>query len=1396
MVTLETDVSARRAELSAEQQALLKKRLRGAPRTKAGTPAIPRRVPGGKAPLSFAQQRLWFLDQLKPCSPLYNLPTAVRLGGRLDREALSRAIQGIIARHESLRTCFIAEEGNPAQVVAPASAADLQVTDLTRCAAREREAELQRLLEAEARRDFDLTRGPLVRVLLIALGESDHVLLVNMHHIVSDAWSTGVFFRELAAHYEAFREGRLVALPELPIQYPDYAAWQREWMQGSVMEKQLAYWKRHLQGAPSLLELPADKPRPARQSFSGGRATRPLAQPLTDALKRLSQAEGATLFMTLLAAFKVLLHRYTRQANVVVGSPVACRHQLETEGLIGFFVNTLALHTDLSGNPTFRETLARVRQGTLEGMAHQDLPFERLVEELQPMRSSGYTPLVQVLFVFQTDAAQSLCLPGLTISALALDTGTSKFDLTLAVEDRAGGLRVAVEYSTDLFKESTIHRMLGCFQTLLEAIAANPSQRIGELPLLTEAERRQVVVTWNGTQTDYPRNKTIPELFEAQVEKTPDAVALVFGESQLTYRELNGRANQLAHHLQKHGVTPGTNVGLCLERSAELIVGLLGILKAGGAYVSLDPAYPRERLASMLADVQARVVLTQKKLQNVLPELDPSRQDGAARHALLVVCLDTGWGAIAREHPINPVGGASAESPAYVSFTSGSTGRPKGVCVPHRGVVRLVKDTDYVHFGPAEVFLQLAPVAFDASTLEIWGPLLNGGRLVIFPPRTPTLTELGGFIQRHHITTLWLTAGLFHQMIEEQLESLRGVRQLLAGGDVLSVPHVKNALERLRGCRLINGYGPTENTTFTCCHRITSVDAETRSIPIGRPIANTQVYILDDYQQPVPVGVPGELCIGGDGLALGYVNRPELTAEKFVRPPFSSGLGTRLYKTGDLVRWLPDGVIEFLGRSDTQVKIRGFRVELGEIEAVLSRHPGVRECVVAARADASGNKQLVARFVSDAPTAPTTGELREHLRRTLPDYMMPAVWMRLDSLPLNANGKVDRNALPAPDRPATDSAASFIAPRDAMEAQLARTWEEVLGLQPIGVTDHFFDLGGHSLLAVRLVARIEKTFGRKIPVATVFQSPTVAQLANVLRELPAEGVNSSLVAIQPRGARPPLFLIHGVGGGMFWGYTNLARHLGTDQPVHAFKSRGMDGLDEFGTIEEMAAHYAAELRAVQPDGPYCLGGYCFGGNVAFEVARQLQRQGARIALLALINCAPPNSSYHRIRITSTFCLKFLKNLGYWAGYLCQLKRDQQRDFLLWKLRAMKKKFLRLFKRSRGASTDFDVEDLVDLSAHSAERRKLWETHVRALMSHRPGPYAGHVTLFRTRGHSLLCSFDDAYGWQEFAAGGVTVKIVPGAHESILDEPYVQTLAEVMRQSLRDTQNQSPEDHTR
>jgi amino acid adenylation domain-containing protein len=918
-------------------------------------PTVPRAE--GGVPLSFAQERLWFLDQ-RGAGAAYNVPLVLRLNGQLDQAALARSLDAIVARHESLRTLITAVGGEGRQRVQPAVPLSLNRIDLSALDPAAQEAEVLRLAEEDSLRPFELSRDPMLRGMLLELAPLSHVLLLTLHHIAADGWSLGVLVQDLGDFYAVF-SGKRPDLPAaLPIQYADFACWQRRWLQGEALERLLGYWKNQLADAPLLTQLPTDHPRPAVESFKGKQLLLRYEEDLAAGLRQVGRQIGATPFMTLLAAFQVLLFRYSGQDDILAGVPIANRTHRELEGLIGFFVNTLVLRVKLDGNPDFLEVLAQVKRVTEEAYEHQDLPFECLVEALNPERNLDHNPLVQVIFAFQQEPMRAFDLPGLKVSRIDTELLRVRMDLELHLWEAVTGLEGRCIYNTDIFAPATIERAMAHFENLLRAIVADPCQRIADLPLLDAAERRLLLEEWSGAATDYPRDRTIAQLFEEQVEKAPDAVALEFAGQSLSYAELNRRANQLARHLRSLGVARGTLVGLCVERSPEMVAGLLGILKAGAAYVPLDPDYPRERLAFMARDSGVSWVLTQAPLRAALPE------------SAQALCLDEDWGLIAGQGQDNPPPVGTAASLAYVMYTSGSTGVPKGVRVTQRNIARLVKNTDFMRLDAGEVFLQLAPLSFDASTLELWGPLLNGGRLALMAPGKQSLEAIGAAIRRHGVTSLWLTAGLFHLMAEERLEDLRPLRQLLAGGDVLSVPQVRKVLRELPGCRLINGYGPTENTTFTCCYTIPA-DWQGDSVPIGRPIANTQAYLLDGRRQPVPIGVPGELHAGGDGVADGYHQRPELTAEKFIANPFGEG---RLYRTGDRARWLADGRIEFLGRLDHQVKIRGFRIEPGEIEAVLAAHPEVRECLVLAREDQPGDKRLVAYVMPGIETVDLAAE--------------------------------------------------------------------------------------------------------------------------------------------------------------------------------------------------------------------------------------------------------------------------------------------------------------------------------------------------------------------------------------------------------------------------------------
>ncbi|HYO64056.1 MAG TPA: amino acid adenylation domain-containing protein, partial [Pyrinomonadaceae bacterium] len=1070
---------------------------------------------GGALPLSFGQQRLWFFDQLEPGSPLYNISGGVRLSGALDVEALERTLTEIVRRHEALRTTFAVIDGEPSQLIHDARPVSLAVTDLSGTGEAERETEAARLAREEGTRPFDLVRGPLVRASLLRLAADEHVLLVTMHHIVSDGWSVGVLVREIGALYEGFVKGEPALLAELKVQYADYAVWQRERLQGEVLDRQLDYWRRQLAGANQVLELPTDRPRPPVQSNRGAQEKFELPESLSERLRALSRREGVTLYMTLLAAFQTLLLRYTGQEDLLVGADIANRHRGETEGLIGFFVNLLVMRGDLSGDPTFAELLARTREVCLGAYAHQEVPFEKLVEEFGGGRDMSRAPLFQVLFVLQNAPAGVLELSGLKLTPFEVESATAKFDLLLNVEEKGAALEATLEYSTDLFDAATVRRMAAHLTTLLEGVAGSPESRLSTLPVLTAAERERLLVGWNDTATDYPRTRCVHELFEEQAAREPEAAAVVFGDEVVTYGELNRRANQLANYLRTFGVGPEVMVGLCAERSVELIVGLLGILKAGAAYLPLDAQLPLERLTFMLEDAQAPVLLTQEHLLDSLPA-----------HWGQVVCLDSEWELVEPSGDDDPRVEVSPDNLAYAIYTSGSTGRAKGVSVSHRSVVRLVKETNFAEFGRDEVFLQLAPVSFDASTFEVWGALLNGARLVVMPPQPPSLEELGVALARHGVTTLWLTAGLFHLMVDERAEDLRGLRQLLAGGDVLSPAHVRKYLDGCEGGRrLVNGYGPTEGTTFTCCHVMTRESELGVSVPIGVPISNTQVYVLDARMQPVPAGVAGDLYIGGDGLARGYLARPALTAEKFVPHPFPSEPGARLYKSGDLARFLADGRLEFLGRLDNQIKLRGFRIELGEIEAALTQHRAVRESLVLARADESGDKRLVAYVVpADADERPAAADLRRFLSGRLPEYMIPSFFVHVDEFPLTANGKVDRRRLPAPELEQRPEAAGDALTLTPVEELLAAVWSEVLGLERVGVADDFFELGGHSLLATQVVSRVRERFGVELALREIFERPTVGALARAIEAAMQSGGEEQAPAVRPvaRGGALPL----------------------------------------------------------------------------------------------------------------------------------------------------------------------------------------------------------------------------------------------------------------------------------
>ncbi|MBZ5569981.1 MAG: amino acid adenylation domain-containing protein [Acidobacteriia bacterium] len=1034
--------------------------------------------------LSFAQQRLWFLEQLQPGLLAYNLIFAVRLQGQLSVAHLEKALGVVVARHESLRTTFRAAGESPEQIVAAGDVFRLAVVDLSGLTPDQRQREALHRISEEGQRTFDLIRGPLLRTVLYRLGSEEHLLMLAMHHIVTDGWSVGILTKELGTVYGDISAGGEPSLPELPIQYPDYAEWQQDTLQGETLEPLLAYWRGRLQGTPAVLELSTDHPRPAVERHRGTVLRFQIPLPLTRALLTLAGREGVTPFMALLAAFKVLLSRYTGQTDIVVGSPVAGRERPELEGLIGLFVNTLVLRTNLAAGLSFREVLGRVRETCLGAYAHQELPLEKLVEELRPERDLSRNPLFQVLFALQNTPMRPLSLKGLTVTPVELDQVWTQFDLSLHMLETDSGLSGMFEYSTDLFEWATIERMAGHFVTLLSAAVADPDRRIADLPLLTDQERTQVLVNWNATAKAYPET-TIHRLIEEQVRRAPTATALVFEGRAMSYDELNRRANQLARHLRGMGVGPDTLVGVCIERSFEMVVALLGVLKAGGAYVPVDPGYPADRQAYMIEDSRAPVLLTQANLAG-----------GWANAGARVVVLDTGWEEIARQPGEDLQDGGQPDHLAYVIYTSGSTGKPKGAMNTHRAVSnRLLWMQDTYGLTESDRVLQKTPFSFDVSVWEFFWPLMTGARLVIARPeghKDPTyLVQL---IQEEAITTLHFVPSMLRVFLEaEGVTRCGSVKRVICSGEALPF-ELQERFFGLLDAELHNLYGPTEaavDVTYWACER----GSARKLVPIGRPVANTQMYVLDAGLNPVPVGVPGELYIGGVQVGRGYWGRPELTAERFIADPFRPG--GRLYRTGDLARWLPDGAIEYLGRNDFQVKVRGFRIELGEIEAALSEHAAVGQAVVVAREETPGDVRLVAYLVARPQASIETGALRAYLRERLPEYMVPSAFVVLPALPLNPSGKVDRKALPAPER-GSEAAVAYEAPRTPTEEALAEIFAEVLKLERAGVRDDFFDLGGHSLLATRLLSRVHAKLGVDLPVRQLFEARTVAGLAEIV----------------------------------------------------------------------------------------------------------------------------------------------------------------------------------------------------------------------------------------------------------------------------------------------------------
>jgi amino acid adenylation domain-containing protein len=1307
--------------------------------------------PGEPAPLSFAQERLWFLDRLDPGSAAYNIPAAFRLRGPLDAAALEQALATVVERHEGLRTRFAAGDGDPVQIVEPAGRFHLEQLDLPAVATRG-DGELSTLVGRFSNRPFDLGQGGLFRACLVRLADEEHALLLAMHHAVADGWSIGVLFRELTAAYTAAVSGQAAELPELPIQYADYAVWQRAWLAGERLWRELSFWRSELDGMRPL-DLPTDRPRPAVQTYRGAARPVAVAPGLAGAVTRLAREGGATPFMALAAAFAALLSRYSGQTDLTLGTPVANRTRAQTERLIGFFANTLVLRVDLDGRPGYRELVGRVRRRALGLYAHQEVPFEKVVEELRPDRDLSRSPLFQVMFALQNARGETGELPGLSVEPLRPGVTATKFELTLSVAEGPRGVVGGLEYNGDLFDPSTVDRMISHLRALLAAMAAEPDRPLAELPLLSAAERFQLVVEWNDSAVPAPRLATFLEHFAASAAARPDAVAVEGEGAVLSYRALDVRASRLARHLRSLGVGAGSRVALCLERSAEMVVAALAVMRSGAAYVPLDPDHPPERLGYVLEDSGAVAVVSEREVAARL----------AARVALpaATVLVDRDRERIAAL----PAEALSARPDplalAYVIYTSGSTGRPKGVAVSHGALANfLVSMARSPGLGAEDALLAVTTFSFDIAGLELFLPLLVGGRVTVAPREAVADgARLAELIERSRATTLQGTPATWRLLLESGWRG-DGRLRALCGGEALPRLLVRRLLPRVGS--LWNLYGPTETTVWSSVLRL---GVEGGPVPVGGPIAATSLHGFDAGLAPVPVGVAGELAIGGAGLARGYHGRPAQTAERFVPDPFAT-VGTRLYRTGDLVRRLPDGRLEFLGRIDHQVKIRGFRIELGEIEAVLAGHPGVEQAVAVVRGRSDGDRRLVAYVVARGEDLDPAA-LRRHTLDRLPEYMVPSVFVPMAALPLTPNGKVDRRALPELGDLRLGGAAASLPPRTETERRLAAIWEDVLGVEGVGARDDFFALGGHSLLLVRLNRRLSRDLGREVPVVDLFRHSTVEALAAFLdRTGGAEAAPLPPGVVRLRWGRPgpsPLFLVHPLSGELTL-YRSLVEALPGERPVFGFLARGLEeGRAPDRRVEGMAERYAADLEALHPAGPVLLAGSSMGGLVAFEMARRLSERGREVGIVALIDTPEPDPGRRRDRRPGEIELSLL---GYLVAGAPEIGLDELGAM------ARDERLAYVLRRGQEAGTlpaAFGLDELRRLV-------DVVEANQEAMEAYGPEPWDGQAVYVRASESSASERSGSAVPWSGLARGGVGLLEAQGNHITLHSPPAVDELA--------------------
>ncbi len=1288
--------------------------------------ALPRNVP---LPLSFAQEQLWFLHEIEPESLAYHIPQAFLVTGPLDADLLQSGLQKVVHRQEILRTNFRIEDGAPCQVLAAENVV-IEKADVSDRHADHKGEELDKLLVKESARTFDLSNGALLRILLIRLGNEKHLLLLTVHHIVADEWSLGILYQELSECYTAALKKQRLKLAKVKIQYGDYAVWQRLWLHDTELERQLLYWRQQLDGIATL-QLSTDRPRPVRQTFAGSRVSFTLPPALAARLEKFNREAGVTPFMTLLAAFQILLGRYSSQKDIVVGTPVSNRSHLELENLIGFFVNTLVLRTDLSGDPDFREVVEQVKITALDAYEHKDLPFEKLVEALNPQRDLSQHPLFQVLFTVQNAPAHLLSLSKIEVSRYPLPTTATHFDLELTLILQNGEWSGDLIYNTDLFDRETIERMSNHYQCLLDSMLTNPEQPVAEAQMLPATEEHKLVTEWNATLVAHPTGKCIHQLFEEQVKRDPNATAVFDRDRRISYQELDVRANQLAHYLRECGVKAETLVGVSLERSIEMIVSLLGILKAGGAYVPIDPSYPKERFQFIVEDSAIKIIVTQKRLFTSLSFLQ----------AIVVDIEDD----LSQHGTAKPDELAASDKLAYVIYTSGSTGKPKGVAIEHRNTASLIYWA-HKHYNQRELSGVLAStsISFDLSVFELFVPLTCGGKVIL----AENILQLTSLPAREEVTLVNTVPSGMAELVRSG-ELPKSVVTVNLAGEPLKTQLVNEIYDQVSVEKVYDLYGPSEDTTYSTCALRHANEIAT----IGKPIANKQAYILDEKRRLAPIGVPGELYLGGQGVARGYLNRPELTAERFVSDPFADNVDARLYRTGDLCRYRADGRIEFLGRMDHQVKIRGFRIELGEIESTLAQHPEIKECVVAVRKSETVGEQLIGYFTTTPNVVLQADQLRMFLNQKLPGYMVPAVFVSLESLPRTPNGKIDRNALPVPSISGCEVALEEDVLRDVIERRLAEIWQKALGVTPIGRRSNFFESGGHSLLAARVIGDINTAFAIRLPLATMFLRPTIRELGDAVRSYDGwqTGEPGLIVPLIDKPL-PVIFWAPSVG--------SVERFVECHNLVRLMKETcyflGFDPAPACEDIPSLAAHCISLMKTKQPRGPYAVVGYCQSGHVAYEIAQRLEQCGEKVALLAVVDCA---------------AVDFAPDLRQRSYQLRERLTDDPRKIV-------EKLISRIRQRMRKPKPVFD-----SVVEYTPEPDTQFSPHGRAVLRHRARGFRGRLVLFYSE-EFVAAKRRARLGWEALAKK-IEAYRASSSHSSLLSEPTVNFIAAKITEYLRE-----------